>query len=96
MENKTGFVAWDDSLTDELAVRELALRDMYNDLLSASVEIGSICDMAHWASAGVAGRVHATGKQVKDITIGELMGMLQDQNDMHARIESDHNKGIGL
>jgi len=78
---------WDDSLKEEDDVKRLAVNDLHNELLVASVEIGGICDMAYWASEGMAARAHNTGKRLHDITIGELMGMLKAQEEMHAGVE---------
>jgi hypothetical protein len=85
--NSTGWVPWDDSLKDEDDVRRLAVNDLHNELLIASVEIGGICGMASWASAGLAARVQKTGKGLYDISVGELIGLIKEQDGMHAEVE---------
>ena len=76
--------------------KELAINEIHRDLISISSEIGGICDMACWASAGMAAMVHNTGKQVLDITIGELMGLLKAHEGLHACVESMCNQEDGL
>ena len=89
------WAAWDDSLKDEADVTRLAVNDLHNELLFASVEIGGICNMAYWASKGMAARVHGTGKRLHDLTIGELLGLLKAQENMHANLECERNRRAG-
>lgn len=89
---KPGECTWDDWLQEDGDVKRLAVNDLHNDLLLASVEIGGIYDMEYWSSEGIATRVHNTGKQVRDITVGEILDMLGDQRAMHATVERLHNK----
>lgn len=93
--NKSRWEPWDDSLKDQDDVTRLAVNDLYNELLLASVEIGGICDMAYWAGDGVAGRVHATGKALRDITIGEMLDLLKEQENYNALIEELVSLGPG-
>nr|WP_319491831.1 hypothetical protein [uncultured Desulfobacter sp.] len=85
--SKSRWAPWDDSLKDQDDVRRLALRDMQKDLLFASVEIGGIVNLKYWAQEGLTARVQNSGRQVRDLTVGELMDMLKVQQTFHARIE---------
>lgn len=91
-ENK--WAAWDDSLENEDDVRLLALNDMRNDLLFAAVEIGHVVNMEYWAVDGMVARVRNTGRKVNDITVGELIEMLKEQQRFHADIEEKFNTKI--
>jgi len=95
MANENGWVSWDDSLKNEGDVRRLAVNDLHNELIFAAAEIGGICEMANWASAGVAGRVSATGKMLQDVTIGEMLDLLNAQKEYHAVIEELVTRGTG-
>ena len=90
--SETKWVPWDDSIRDEADVKRLAVQDLHNELLFASVEIGGICNMAHWASEGMADRVHQTGKRLRDLTVGEVMDMLKPQEHLHANLEWERNR----
>lgn len=55
-------------------------------LVAASVQIGGIAGLAHWATAGLAARIERQGKAVSELTVGELLTMLDDQYQQHLRI----------
>ncbi|MCG6659296.1 hypothetical protein HOP52_16175 [Halomonas campisalis] len=55
-------------------------------LVAASEQIGGIAEMAHWAVAGLAVRVERRGKAVSELTVGELLAMLDDQRQRHHRV----------
>jgi len=95
MDDKNRWVPWDDSLKDERDVKQLAVNDLHNELLFASAEIGGICEMANWASTGVAGRVCAAGKKLREITIGEMLDLLEEQAQYHALTEELVTRGAG-
>lgn len=54
-------------------------------LVAASEQIGGIAEMAHWAVAGLAARTERRGKAVSELTVGELLAMLDDQRQLHHR-----------
>lgn len=62
------------------------MNQVERDLLGASREIGGIVDMAHWASAGMAALVESTGKQVDEMTVGELRALIRQQAELHGEI----------
>lgn len=45
--------------------------------------IGGAGEMAHWATAGLAARLRCTGKQVHELTVGELVSAIEAQAQMH-------------
>lgn len=59
------------------------MNQIERDLLDASREIGGIEGMAHWASAGMAALVASTGKQVDELTVGELRALIRQQAELH-------------
>lgn len=52
-------------------------------LVETTREIGGIPEMAAWATAALALRIEATGKNVSELTLGELRQLLQRQSTLH-------------
>lgn len=71
------------------SARQMEINAVQNALLFAAVEIGSIVNMAHWASSGIATRVHMTGKPFQEITVGDLLDMLKAHDELHASLEQE-------
>lgn len=58
-----------------------SLSAAHRAVLDASRDIGSVHDMAAWASDDVTRRIMATGKGVDDLTVGELRRLIADFRD---------------
>lgn len=60
-----------------------------SELVAASMKIGCIQDMGSWATVGLAARVRSTGKSVEDLTIGELISIMENQRKLHTMVENE-------
>lgn len=52
-------------------------------LVETTREVGGIPEMAAWATAALALRIEATGKNVSELTLGELRHLMQLQANLH-------------
>ena len=81
------WASWDDELKEAVDAARLAAIDAQNELLFAAVEIGGIINMEFWAVEGMTAWIRNTGRQVRDLTVGQLLDMLKVQQTFHERIE---------
>ena len=73
-------------MTDEVPGPD-SVDHMHLELLTAAVEIGSIVEMPHWMSAGISGRVMASGVSLDRMSVRGLMSLMKEQERMHAGLE---------
>ncbi len=64
------------------------INEIHQGLLLAAVDIGDIITMPHWASTGIAARICSTGKALDELSVGQLISIIKQQERDHAGVES--------
>jgi hypothetical protein len=61
----------------------------HTDLLDASRAIGGIFECAEWYTEALAGLIVLSGKRVQDLTVRELIELIELAEAAHARREGE-------